>query len=233
MCGSFGANRFSRRCRRYGNGGQEERKATRVARMAQQHRTDHLLDRVGPRLRATRTARGLTLADVSEGTGISRSTLSRLESGKRRPSLDLLLPLAELFRVSLDDLVGSPGTGDPRIDIRPLTRGGVVHLDLGGEGPVSAHKTVIPGTRRPHDRVPDMRSHPGREWIYVLAGTLRLVLDGHEYTVEPGESAEFDCTLPHWFGAGGPQAVEYLGLSSRSGERVHLNATVPDPSESA
>lgn len=196
--------------------------------MAHDHPSAQLLDRVGPRLRATRRDRGLTLADVADHTGISRSTLSRLESGKRRPTLELLLPLAELFRVSLDDLVGSPQTGDPRIDIRPLTRGGIVHLDLGGDGSVSAHKSVIPGTRDPLSRTPEPRSHPGREWIYVLAGTLRLVLDGHEYTVGPGEAAEFDCTLPHWFGAGGPRAVEYLGLSSHSGERVHLRTTVPE-----
>jgi len=200
--------------------------------MAHDAPAGHLLDRVGPRLRSTRRDRGLTLADVADQTGISRSTLSRLESGKRRPTLELLLPLATLFRVSLDDLVGSPQTGDPRIDIRPFHRGGIVHLDLGGDGSVSAHKSVIPGTRNPETVTPTLRSHPGREWIYVLAGTLRLVLDGNEYTVQPGEAAEFDCTLPHWFGAGGPRAVEYLGLTSRSGERVHLTTTVPDPSES-
>lgn len=211
--------------------------------MAAEHRTEQLLDRVGPRLRALRRNRGLTLAAIAERTGISQSTLSRLESGKRRPTLELLLPLAELFQVPLDDLVGSPQIGDPRINIRPFTRGGIIRLNLSGgsdvrhggnhdphtRGSVSAHKSIIPGTRNPHQQTPDPRSHPGREWIYVLAGTLRLVLDGHEYTVEPGEAAEFDCTLPHWFGAGGPRAVEYLGLSSSGGERVHLSTTVPEP----
>lgn len=183
------------------------------------------LDRVGPRLRATRQQLSMTIADAAEATGISRSTLSRLETGRRRPTLELLMPLARLYRVALDDLVGAPQTGDPRIDIRPLYRGGTVILRLGGdpEQGVAAFKHVIPGDaggRGPEQ--PELHSHPGREWVFVLAGTLRLILDGQEYLIHPGEVAEFECTVPHWFGAGGPQAVEYLGLSSPGGEKVHL-----------
>lgn len=184
------------------------------------------LDQVGARLRATRQQLAMTIADAAEATGISRSTLSRLENGGRRPTLELLMPLARLYRVALDDLVGAPQTGDPRIDIRPLYRGGAVHLRLGGdrEQGVIAFKHVIPGVaadRRP-EKAPRQHSHPGREWVFVLAGTLRLVLDGQEYLINPGEVAEFECTVPHWFGAGGDTAVEYLGLSSPGGEKVHL-----------
>ena len=67
---------------------------------------------VGPRLRLVRQTRGLTLAQTSASTGISVSTLSRLESGSRRPQLELLVPLAALYRVPLDELVGAPATGD-------------------------------------------------------------------------------------------------------------------------
>ncbi|MDN5582125.1 MAG: helix-turn-helix domain-containing protein [Corynebacterium sp.] len=184
------------------------------------------LSQVGTRLRATRQQLSMTIAEAAEATGISRSTLSRLENGGRRPTLELLMPLARLYRVALDDLVGAPQTGDPRIDIRPLYRGGAVHLRLGGDGEkgVTAFKHVIPGVaagRRP-ESAPRQHSHPGREWVFVLAGTLRLVLDGSEYLIEPGEVAEFECTVPHWFGAGGETAVEYLGLSSPGGEKVHL-----------
>jgi transcriptional regulator with XRE-family HTH domain len=59
--------------------------------------TDQVLDAVGPRLRALRKQRGLTLADLSAATGTSESTLSRLESGGRRPTLELLLPLARVY----------------------------------------------------------------------------------------------------------------------------------------
>ena len=55
---------------------------------------DQALAAVGPRLRELRRQRETTLADLSAATGISVSTLSRLESGARRPTLELLLPLA-------------------------------------------------------------------------------------------------------------------------------------------
>ena len=55
-----------------------------------------VLAAVGPRLRELRRRRDVTLAALSRSTGISVSTLSRLESGQRRPTLELLLPLARL-----------------------------------------------------------------------------------------------------------------------------------------
>ena len=63
-----------------------------------------VLASVGPRLRALRRQRGTTLAQLAESTGISVSTLSRLESGARRPTLELLLPLARPHQATLDEL---------------------------------------------------------------------------------------------------------------------------------
>src|SRR5260221_3639914 len=91
---------------------------------------DEVLTAVGPRLRALRQQHEMTLADLSAATGISVSTLSRLESGQRRPNLELLLPLARAHRVPLDELVGAPATGDPRIHARPFTRNGMSFLPL-------------------------------------------------------------------------------------------------------
>src|SRR3712207_5634416 len=80
--------------------------------------TDAVLTGVGPRLRALRQQRRLTLTQLSEETGVSVSTLSRLESGQRRPTLELLLPLARAHRVPLDELVDAPETGDPRVRLK-------------------------------------------------------------------------------------------------------------------
>ena len=88
----------------------------------EQRSIDGVLDAVGPRLRAIRQHRGTTLAALSAETGISVSTLSRLESGQRRPNLELLLPLAKAHQVPLDDLVGAPQTGDPRVRLKPVQR---------------------------------------------------------------------------------------------------------------
>ena len=76
------------------------------------------LEQVGPRLKQLRPSR-LTLTALAETTGISKSTLSRLETGQRRPTLELLLALAQAYRVPLDDLVAAPDVGDPRIRLKP------------------------------------------------------------------------------------------------------------------
>jgi transcriptional regulator with XRE-family HTH domain len=180
------------------------------------------LDRVGPRLRELRSRAGLTLAATAEGTGISVSTLSRLESGQRRPTLELLLPLARLYQLPLDDLVDAPATGDPRVHLRPVRRGGRTVVPLSSRaGGVQAFKLLIPATS--HED-PDPRSHEGYEWLYVLAGQLRLVLGEHDVVLGPGEAAEFDTRTPHWFGASGGRPVELLSLFGPQGERMHLRA---------
>ena len=92
------------------------------------HSEKGVLASVGPRLRALRQQRETSLADLSAATGISVSTLSRLESGQRRPNLELLLPIARAHRVPLDELVGDLETGDPRIHAQPFTRNGKTFL---------------------------------------------------------------------------------------------------------
>jgi transcriptional regulator with XRE-family HTH domain len=180
------------------------------------------LDLVGPRLKRMRSQRGVTLADLSERTGISKSTLSRLETGQRRPSLELLLPLAQTYRVPLDDLVGAPEVGDPRIRLKPRRVNGRTVLPLTQQpGSVQAWKIIIPAT---HSR-PKHRVHDGYEWLYVLAGRIRLVLGDRDLVLGVGEAAEFDTRLPHWFGSTGERSAEILSLFGRPGERMHVRAT--------
>ncbi len=180
------------------------------------------LDLVGPRLKAMRSQRGVTLADLSERTGISKSTLSRLETGQRRPSLELLLPLAQTYRVPLDDLVGAPEVGDPRIRLKPRRVNGRTVLPLTQQpGGVQAWKIIIPATQS-H---PKPRVHDGYEWLYVLAGRIRLVLGDRDLVLGVGEAAEFDTRLPHWFGSTGERSAEILSLFGRPGERMHVRAT--------
>ncbi|MDG4818576.1 XRE family transcriptional regulator [Micromonospora sp. WMMD956] len=184
---------------------------------------DRALAGVGPRLRALRRQRGTTLAELSAATGISVSTLSRLESGARRPALEQLLPLARAHGVTLDDLVDAPPTGDPRIHLRPVTRHGMIMLPLTRRaGGIQAYKLVIPaGSVR---REPDPQTHEGYEWLYVLNGRLRMVLGERDLVLSPGEAAEFDTRLPHWFGAADAGPVEFLSLFGSQGERAHLRA---------
>ncbi|WP_131097905.1 helix-turn-helix domain-containing protein [Streptomonospora litoralis] len=180
-----------------------------------------VLDVVGPRLRALRRQRGSTLAEVAAKTGISESTLSRLESGRRRANLELLLPLARAYDVPLDDLVGAPHTGDPRIHLHPIRRYGMTFIPLSRRpGGVQAYKMIIPGRKAP--AVPSLKTHSGYEWLYVLNGRLRLVLGERDLVLGPGEAAEFDTTLPHWLGTADGRVVELLILFGTQGERVHV-----------
>jgi transcriptional regulator with XRE-family HTH domain len=182
---------------------------------------EETLAQVGPRLRRIRTQRGVSLSALSEATGISKSTLSRLESGQRRPSLELLLPIAQAHQVPLDELVGAPDVGDPRVRCKPLVRNGRTVIPLTTQpGPLQAWKSIIPAEQNQ----PRPITHEGYEWMYVLSGRVRLVVADHDLVLGPGEAAEFDTRLPHWFGPAGNSPVEVLNLFGRQGERVHVRA---------
>jgi transcriptional regulator with XRE-family HTH domain len=184
---------------------------------------DEVLTAVGPRLRALRQRRGATLADLSAVTGISVSTLSRLESGQRRPTLELLLPLARAHAVPLDELVDAPPTGDPRLRLRPVERNGMTVIPLSRRpGGVQAWKLVLPG--RWPGRELELQVHEGYEWLYVLSGRLRLVLGSSTVELRPGEVAEFDTHVPHAFENPAQQPAEVLSLFGPQGERLHVRA---------
>lgn len=179
------------------------------------------LDQVGPRLKQVRTQQGITLTALSAATGISKSTLSRLETGQRRPSLELLLPLAQAYRVPLDDLVGAPEVGDPRIRLKPRRAHGRTVIPLTRQpGGIQAWKIVIPGG----SGEPAPKAHEGYEWIYVLSGRVRVVLGDHDVVLGQGEVAEFDTRVPHWFGSAGEQPAEVLSLFGPQGEAIHVRA---------
>jgi transcriptional regulator with XRE-family HTH domain len=179
------------------------------------------LDDVGPRLKRIRSMRGVSLTDLADSTGISKSTLSRLETGQRRPSLELLLPLAEAYGVPLDELVGAPEVGDPRVHLKPRQVNGRTVIPLTRQpGGVQVWKIVVPTTK---SKV-EMRTHEGYEWLYVISGKLRLVIGEHDVLLGPGEVAEFDTRVPHWFGSDGERPAEVLSILGMQGERMHVRA---------
>ncbi|MFJ8157029.1 helix-turn-helix domain-containing protein [Streptomyces sp. NPDC094468] len=181
---------------------------------------ERILEGIGPRLRRLRRDRGLTLEALAARTGISVSTLSRLEAGKRSPSLDLLIPLARAHRIALDHLVAAPASGDPRVHLQPLhlNRGSVLVPLTQYPGRVQVFKQVLAPRR------PELVTHEGYEWLYVLAGRLLLVLGERNFTLLPGEVAEFDTTEPHWFGPPDTNSVEILHLYGPRGVQAVVRA---------
>ncbi|GIE84418.1 helix-turn-helix transcriptional regulator [Actinoplanes regularis] len=180
-----------------------------------------LLDGIGPRLRRIRQDRGLTLEDLGTATGLSVSTLSRLESGKRRPTLDLLIPLARTHRMALEHLIGAPPTGDPRVHLTPHRT-----EPRTGNPSVVVPLTAYPGRLQvfkqilgPSPGPPRQVTHPGHAWFYVLSGDVRLLLSDRELLLHPGDTADFDTAEPHWFGPATDRPTEILHLYGPHGDR--------------
>jgi len=179
-------------------------------------------DRVRRRLRELRTVSGMTLKQVAEAASLDVSTLSRLETGKRRLALDHIPALAAALGVSTDELLGSAPRPDPRVRGRPRRLEGMTMWPLTNRGPgggVHAYRIEVSARRR---RPPtQLRVHDGHDWLYVLEGRLRLLLGDDDFIVEPGEAVEFTTTTPHWFGAvDGP--VVLIGIFGAQGARAHL-----------
>ncbi|MBL3685842.1 XRE family transcriptional regulator [Leucobacter zeae] len=178
------------------------------------------LQHLGPRLRSARQHRGWTLDELASRAGMSPSTLSRLESGKRQASLELLLPLTRQLGIRVDDLLESQDR-DPRVRRSAVRRDGMTIAPLTHEqSDVRAYKITY------HPGAPDrgMQVHDGREWLYVLSGSLQLSLGDQELVLGRGEAAEFDTTTPHRMRADGERPAEVVSIFSAVGERLHLHA---------
>jgi len=177
------------------------------------------LKQVGTRLRAYRHSKGWTLEELAERAAMSASTLSRLESGKRQASLELLLPLTRQLGISLDDLV-APTTVDPRVRRPVIHRNGMVIAPLAPEGSsVGTYKITYP----PASTAPEPRVHDGYEWFYVLSGKLRLALGDQELILTRGEAAEFDTRVPHSLSAAGARPAQVISIFNDDGVRMHTH----------
>jgi transcriptional regulator with XRE-family HTH domain len=176
-------------------------------------------DLVRSRLRGLRRANAMSLDDLAAASNVSASVISRVETGKRTLSLDLLVALAAGLRVSLDVLL-EPADDDDVV-IRPAAqrRTGVTSWALSRpSASFQAVKERIEPTRPEREPV----VHPGYDWFFVLSGRVRLTLGDRVIVVAEGEAAEFDTMIPHAFAADGGTA-EILSIFDRDGHRAHVH----------
>jgi len=174
------------------------------------------LAEVGPRLRAARQRRSMTLGALAAATGISASTLSRLESGKRAPKLELLIPVTRELRIGLDDLMmwhAVPPRPAPRL---PAARGMTVEYLSPAGSAVQVLKMVLSPTATPSPA----RSHGGFQTVYVLRGKAKIKIGDDAHTVNAGQAFEFDTRIAHSVIAIGRGPVEVLTVFSRQGEPI-------------
>jgi transcriptional regulator with XRE-family HTH domain len=182
------------------------------------------------RIRGLREARGWSLDALAGRCHLSASTLSRIETGHRRISIDQLVPIARALGTTLDQLVEPVGTDD--VVIRPrhdVGRDAVTWMLTRGDEPhgLAVAKMRINATapRR------ELRVHPGYDWFTVLSGTIRLQLGERVILVEAGQAAQFSTMSPHAITAcGGP--AEILGILDRDGRHAHLDTLdLSDPED--
>ncbi len=176
------------------------------------------------RLRSLRLARGWSLDELARRAHIGPSTISRIETGHQRIALDQLVLLARALGASVDELLDDRPDEDVVIKpIRNVVDGAVHWLLTRPDDPLGR---TVTKTRFPSRPTGEPRVHPGREWLYVLEGTARLVLGDREHLVQAGQAAEFDTLVPHRItGHRGP--VEVLSIFDRHGERAHLHPAPP------
>lgn len=182
---------------------------------------DHSLEEAARRrLRSLRQARGWSLDDLAERTHFSASTLSRLESGQRRVAIDHLVTLARVLGSTVEELVAVDD--DAEVVIRPSKdqSGSVTYWRLTHPGD-SSGRTVVKMRIPSYDEPPELRVHKGRDWFYVLQGTLHLRLGARDILVAAGNAASFDTMTPHSMsGHNGP--AEILSILDHHGERALL-----------
>lgn len=174
---------------------------------------------VRSRLRSLRNTLGLSLDELAARTNLSPSTISRVETGKRTISLDILLPLAAALQVDLDSLLDVRSDDDVVIRPAPTTSGKRTTWMLSRPmGSTIAIKMRLEPTRRKAEQ----SVHPGHDWFFVLEGRVRLRLGERDLVVEAGEAAEFGTMTPHAFEAIDGRA-ELIMIFDRDGQRAHVH----------
>ncbi len=174
---------------------------------------------VRARLRSLRTTLGLSLDELAERTNLSPSTISRIETGKRTISLDILLPLATALQVDLDALLSVHIDDD--VVIRPTatsTTQRTTWLLSRPDGTTTAIKMRLEPARTP----PPQQVHPGHDWLFVTEGRVQLSLGERNITIETGEAAEFATMTPHALTAIDNPA-ELIMIFDRDGQRAHIH----------
>jgi len=158
---------------------------------------------LGDRLRDLRAARGLTLRQLADETGLSAGLLSQLENGRTDPSIETLRRLAKVFDSDLADLFREPDAPEVHLS-RPGERllmqapAGLLTYERLTSG--RGNFEMLRGVLRPGDAsAAEARGHASSECVYVVEGAIVAEIGGVDHAVAAGEAVTFDSRLPHLF----------------------------------
>jgi transcriptional regulator with XRE-family HTH domain len=169
--------------------------ADRCANLVADMATPSLDEQVRARLRQLRFERGLSVRALGAVAGVSAATVSRLETGERRLTVAHLESLASALGVEPHTLLG---TATGALGPPPPGRDGRAWLPIGPERTTGrrVYRIDVPVGGEPH-----LHSHEGHQWLYVLDGRVRLLVEDDERTLARGDAVEFDTWRPHWLAA--------------------------------
>jgi transcriptional regulator with XRE-family HTH domain len=167
-----------------------------------------LLATVGNQVRTLRKEKGLTLAQLSELTGLSPAIVSQIERGLANPSFTTLAQLAHGLEIPVgrfflgQDETRSPVVRkDQRRNLKGVARKAVGEAvyelltpDLNGV--IEAHWIVSPPG---HNTSDTPFRHGGEEFGIILSGRKDVYLDGECHTLEAGDSITYSSNIPHWY----------------------------------
>ncbi|GAA0990940.1 helix-turn-helix domain-containing protein [Subtercola frigoramans] len=151
-------------------------------------------------LKAYRTNRAMTLAQVSKLSGISIAHLSRMENGERSPSVKILLQLSRALGVSMGELAGAPTT-ESEVHISRISERAEISLEdsqmISLSDPRSTTLQAIELTLMPGRRG-EPAMHLGEEWIHVLKGKVDVSVDGLVTSLQKGDALHFRAERAHF-----------------------------------
>jgi transcriptional regulator with XRE-family HTH domain len=169
-----------------------------VIEVSQQHPDDSGAEGavLGATLRGIRNARGLSLTQVADATGVSRSLLSLIETGRSDITIGRLSRLAQLYDIRLADLVPEPRSPDPvvvRADDRRTMHYNSEGIDVEILIPEGQHTMqALLSTFSPKAAMEDFIVQPNEQFVFVLEGKLRTEFaDGREIVLDAGDSAAY------------------------------------------
>lgn len=177
---------------------------------------------IGPLLSEARARKGWTLRDLSAATGVAVATLSKVENSKTGTSFDTVVRIAGALGMSLDDMLAPGGAGVAGGRHTVTRAGGGLKFGFSAydyEIPCNdlVSKAMIPlvMTIRTREPIPRERwqSHPGEEFIYVVAGAVEMRTEHYGPVVlNVGDSAYIDSTMAHAFRSVGDGDARMLSI---------------------
>jgi transcriptional regulator with XRE-family HTH domain len=174
---------------------------------------------LGPALKALRQARGHSLIEVSEATGVSRSFLSLVENGRSDITIGRLLRLVTFYGAHIADLLPQDEPHDPIIVRRDEQR----EVQSRAEGirifllapDMERAMTPTLGLVEPTGASAEFASHTGEEFLHVLEGSLRIDLaDAESLLLEAGDSAYFKSDRLHSYRNAGSGLARFLTVAT-------------------